>query len=260
MTEKEPYSRRFYEQQQEGSFRSAMRVLPHVFELVSPRSIVDVGCGVGTWLAAARELGVVDVCGVDGDHVDRAMLRIPAERFRPLDLTQPFRLDQTFDLALSLEVGEHLPESSAEGFVECLTRLAPAVLFSAAIPKQLGENHVNEQWQTWWIERFRQFSFVALDCIRRRIWDDCAVEWWYAQNTLLMLRVDYLQSSLRLREEWAKSSGPYAIVHPRAYLDRLAFAEEMSASGLRQWLAAGPAVAAASARRLLRRMTGARLP
>ena len=258
--DRKPYSRQFYEQQQEGSFRSAMRVLPHVFELVSPRSVVDVGCGVGTWLAAARDLGVSDVFGVDGDYVDRSMLRIPAERFRSCDLTKPLRLDRTFDLALSLEVGEHLPESSAEGFVGSLTSLAPVVLFSAAIPKQSGTNHINEQWQGWWVDRFHQAGFVALDCIRRRIWEDLAVEWWYAQNCLLMVREGFLQASPRLREEWARSSGLYSIVHPRAYLDRLAIGERMSPRGLREWFAAGPVVAGATLRRLAGRMTGTKQP
>lgn len=256
MSQEPPYPRRFYEQQQEGSFRSALRLLPHVFDLLSPRSVVDVGCGVGTWLTAAADLGVREVFGIDGDYVDRSLLRIPGECFRPVDLTKPFRLQQTFDLALSLEVGEHLPESSAHGFVESLTRLAPAVLFSAAIPKQSGERHVNEQWQTWWVERFRQFGFVALDCIRPRVWDDPAVEWWYVQNTLLMLREDYVQASPRLHEERARRSGPYAVVHPRAYLDRIAAAERLKPRGLREWIALGPTVAGATTKRLLRRLIG----
>jgi SAM-dependent methyltransferase len=249
------YQRRFYELQQEGSFRSAMRMLPHVLQLLSPRSIVDVGCGVGTWLAAARELGVPDVFGVDGDYVDRDLLKIPPERFLPVDLTAPFRLNQTFDLALSLEVGEHLPEPSANDYVESLTRLAPAVLYSAAIPRQTGENHLNEQWQIWWVERFARFGFVALDCIRRRVWQDSAVEWWYAQNTLLMVREDHLNLSPRLREEWAASSTVYSVVHPRAYLDRLAAMEATRPRGFREWLSAGPALTGATARRLLRRVT-----
>ena len=83
------YTAEFYDQQQEGSFRSARRVLPHLVELTSPRSIVDVGCGVGTWLAAALEMGIADVLGVDGAYVDRQMLRIPGDRFLVVDLTQP---------------------------------------------------------------------------------------------------------------------------------------------------------------------------
>lgn len=247
-----PYSSQFYAQQQEGSLRSARRVLPHLIELVQPQSIVDVGCGVGTWLKAAAELGVRDLAGLDGAHVDRSMLQIPAEQFTAVDLTQPFHVARTFDAALSLEVAEHLPETSAKAFVESLTRLAPVVLFSAAIPKQMGEHHLNEQWQSWWVAHFASAGFIALDCVRRRIWDDRQVEWWYAQNILLMVREGYLNASPILRKEREKN-GPTSVVHPRAYLDRLTAAEQLRPRGPVEWLSMGPGIVATTLRRLLDR-------
>lgn len=246
------YSTTFYEQQQEGSLRSARRVLPHLIELVKPRSIVDVGCGVGTWLKAASELGVRDIAGLDGAYVDRSMLQIPLEQFTATDLSKPFRVPRTFDAAMSLEVAEHLPEASATTFVESLSLLAPVILFSAAIPKQMGEHHVNEQWQRWWGERFARVGYVALDCIRRRIWDDPQVEWWYAQNVLLMVREEYLTASPVLRQERDRN-GPLTVVHPRAYLDRLTAAEQLRPRGPVEWLSMGPSVLAGTLRRLLAR-------
>ena len=244
------YSTTFYEQQQDGSLRSARRVLPHLVEMVHPRSIVDVGCGVGTWLKAASELGVRDVAGLDGAYVDRSMLQIRVEQFTAIDLTQPFRMPRTFDAAISLEVGEHLPEASATTFVESLSLLAPVILFSAAIPKQMGKNHVNEQWQSWWVERFARVGYIALDCIRRRIWDDPHVEWWYAQNILLMVREDYLAASPVLRHERDRNA-PLTVVHPRAYLDRLTAAEQLRPRGPIEWLSMGPSVLTGTLRRLL---------
>ena len=247
------YSPAFYEQQIDGSIRSARRVLPHVIDIVSPKSIVDVGCGVGTWLAAARELGIEDVLGVDGAYVDRRMLRIPQECFHVADLTQPLSIGRTFDVALCLEVGEHLPMHAADQLVSSLTRLAPAVLYSAAIPRQGGENHINEQWQTWWVERFRCHGYFAVDCIRPRIWNDNQVEWWYVQNTLLMVNEDTLRASPALTAELQRSTGMYALVHPRAYLNRLEAADTLRPRGLREWAAAGPSLAAATLRRLISR-------
>ena len=247
------YSSDFYAQQQEGSLRSARRVLPHLVELVGPRSIVDVGCGVGTWLAAARELGITDIAGIDGGYVDRRMLQIPEDRFFAHDLSRPFRLERTFDAALCLEVAEHLPESAAEPLVESIARLAPVVLFSAAIPRQGGEHHVNEQWQPWWAERFSRFGFVALDSIRQRVWHDRAVDWWYAQNMLLFVREDHLTGHPALATERARSTGMLSVVHPEGYLNSLAGADRLRPRGLREWVAAGPAIAAASLRRLLTR-------
>ena len=249
----DPYGPEFFRRIQEGSLQSARRVLPHLFELVAPRSIVDVGCGVGTWLKAAGELGIRDLAGLDGAYVDRSMLQIPADQFTATDLTQPFHLRRTFDAALSLEVAEHLPEASAASFVESLTRLAPVVLFSAAIPKQMGEHHVNEQWQSWWIERFSRLGFTAVDCIRPRIWDDPQVEWWYAQNTFVMVRHDHLPTLPALQRARGISAGPQNVVHPRAYLDRLVAAEQRCPRGPIEWVALGPEVVSSTLRRWLTR-------
>lgn len=251
MTASHLYSAGFYSQQKDGSLRSARRVLPHLIDLVSPRSLVDVGCGLGTWLAAARELGIDDVLGIDGSYVDTSRLQIPADRFQPVDLATAFTVGRTFDAALCLEVGEHLPERNANQFVESLTRLAPVVLYSAAIPRQCGENHVNEQWQTWWVDRFQKFGYVALDIVRRRIWEDNEVEWWYAQNILLMVRDDQLSRFPLLQQEHRQHPRPSAVVHPAGYLNRLDAADYTRPRGLLEWLAAGPSLTAATLRRLL---------
>src|SRR5262245_44009168 len=134
----QPYTNEYYRALSDGARRSARVVLPLVLEFVRPRSVIDVGCGLGTWLAVFREHGVEDVWGMDGDHVDREWLEIPADRFLAHDLSQPLRLGRSFDLVVSLEVAEHLPPSCADAFVESLTRLGPLLLFSAAAPYQGG--------------------------------------------------------------------------------------------------------------------------
>ena len=62
------------------------------------------------------------------------------------DLSEPITIDRGYDLALCIEVAEHLPLSSEPTLIEELTSAAQAVMFSAAIPGQEGVNHVNEQW------------------------------------------------------------------------------------------------------------------
>ena len=139
------YDRVFYEGHADKARSSAEAIVPVVMELVAPTSVVDLGCGLGTWLATFGRHGVHDYLGVDGEWVERGMLEIAEDRFRTAQLDRPFRLDRRFDLAVSLEVAEHLPEHAASGFVDTLVRLAPCVLFSAAIPHQGGLRHLNEQ-------------------------------------------------------------------------------------------------------------------
>lgn len=211
MANAQHYGEGFYAAQRAGSVRSARSIMPMVIEYLHPSSAVDVGCGVGTWLSVLRESGVSDVCGIDGDHVRRDALLIPEELFVAADLTRGVSLNRTFDLAISVEVAEHLPATHAEGFVKTLVSLAPAVLFSAAIPGQGGAHHVNERWQSHWAELFRAWDYEPLDLFRGRIWNDPNVEAFYAQNLLL-----YVEPGARARIT-ASECPPLDVVHPRLW-------------------------------------------
>ncbi len=213
------YSEAFHEGVREGAQRSARAVVPIVMELIRPTTVVDVGCSNGAWLSVFRENGLTDVTGIDGDYVDRETLQIPREQFIAMDLSTPFRLPRVFDLAISLEVAEHLPSSSAEDFVESLVQLAPAVLFSAAIPFQGGIEHLNEQWQDYWAALFQRHDYVPIDSIRKRIWDSEEIECWYAQNCFLYVDTAILKQSESLRLAFdATNPRQMNVVHPRLFL------------------------------------------
>lgn len=218
----EPHTEVYYKKVQEGSLRSAKEIIPLVIELIRPDSVIDVGCGVGTWLSVFKECGVEDILGVDGDWIDRKMLQIPEERFLPFDLRKPFRIDRKFDLVVSLEVAEHLPSECAESFVDSLASLGQAILFSAAIPFQgrARAHHINEQWPDYWVKYFREKGYVTIDCLRKKIWQNDNVEWWYAQNILMFFRRTYLDSHPLLRKEFENTAtSQISIVHPKKYLE-----------------------------------------
>lgn len=216
-----PYTQQYFASVVDDASRSsAAALVPALVELCSPRSVVDVGCGRGTWLAQVRELGITDVAGIDGDYVDRSALRIPAEQFLGRDLTQPLKLGRTFDLAMCLEVAEHLPPESADTLVSSLAALAPVIAFSAAIPFQRGHGHVNEQWPAYWAQRFRRHGYAAVDCLRQRFWNDPRVAWYYAQNLVLFVARDRVVGLERLRELVPTDDGQevLSLVHPQKYL------------------------------------------
>ncbi len=213
------YTTSFYEEIRRGSTRSAEVIVPLMLGLLPVSSVVDIGCGDGSWLSVFRKLGVQDVLGLDGEYVDRNVLQIPQDRFQAVDLAKPFGLKRVFDLAISLEVVEHLPAESASGFVASLCGLAPAVLFSAAIPFQGGNHHINEQWPDKWAERFKEHKYVPVDFLRKRVWQNETVEWWYAQNTLLFVRPGLLESNIQLKAERERTTpDQLRLVHPRQYL------------------------------------------
>lgn len=215
MTYRKSYSTSFYAGQVEGSTKSADVILPLLLSIILPQSVLDVGCGTGTWLATAAAHGINDVMGVDGDWVEPKNLKIPVDRFSAVDLSTPFNLDRRFDLVISLEVAEHLPEAASRTFVESLSRHGDVILFSAAAPNQGGTTHLNEQWPSYWIERFAGLGFSSFDCIRTQIWEDEDVDPWYAQNIFLFAN----QSGLSRWPELSSAAElhharPLQIVHP----------------------------------------------
>src|SRR6185312_12063432 len=115
-----PYDRQFFKQLSDGSYRSATKIVPILMELFRPRSVIDVGCGIGTWLLAFREMGAMEITGIDGPYVDASDLLIPNEMFLKADLSRPLNLSKRSDLAVCLEVAEHLPAEASAGFVNTL--------------------------------------------------------------------------------------------------------------------------------------------
>ncbi|MEP6815541.1 MAG: hypothetical protein ABI873_08335 [Marmoricola sp.] len=154
--------------------------------------------------------------------VDAAQLRIRRENFQVADLTRPVRLPKRFELAVSLEVAEHLPESAAADFVESLVLASDLVLFSAGVPSQGGCNHLNEQWPEFWIDLFRKHGYSAHDCLRKKIWTNPSVSPWYAQNVFLFARdsrIDArLASALNIKGE---GLGQIRVIHPRLFEDNM---------------------------------------
>jgi 2-polyprenyl-3-methyl-5-hydroxy-6-metoxy-1,4-benzoquinol methylase len=139
------YRPEFFDYIERGSLRSAATVIPIIRSLARVESVLDIGCGRGAWLSEWRRQGVGDVAGADGSYVDQASLAIPVEQFIATDLSQPIDLRRRFDLVQCLEVAEHLPADSADTLVDSLVRHGSVILFSAAVPGQGGEHHVNEQ-------------------------------------------------------------------------------------------------------------------
>lgn len=229
------YGKDFYKDRHQQTVYSANVILSLVLDVLPPvRSAADFGCGVGTWLSTLREKGVSEVQGFDGPWVDQGLLEVPKENFRNVDFNELLSIDRKYDLAISLEVAEHLSGDSARGFVNALTSASDFILFSAAIPRQGGIGHVNEQWPDYWARLFAERGFCVVDVVRRKIWNDKGIPVWYRQNILMFIkesRVPAVAASVPgvLEDQW-----PLSVVHPDLYISktcRLAAASSVRGSG-----------------------------
>ena len=188
------YDDTFFTYIQDGSLQSAAEAVPIVVNSLNPKSVVDVGCGAGAWCSQWMSSGVESVLGIDGDYVDEDRLLIPGDSFLSHDLSEEFSLDRQLDLAVSLEVAEHIPEEKAGTFIRNLTRLSDMVLFSAAVPGQGGEFHVNEQPLEYWRDKFAHLGFCAFDFLRPLLRGNRNVMPWYRYNSILYVKAEAVSS------------------------------------------------------------------
>jgi SAM-dependent methyltransferase len=156
--------------------------LPAIFPNQRPRSLLDVGCGLGTWLKAANEAGIPEVFGVDGIAVPPGKFMVSTSLFRQQNLTEIWNLGRRFEAVLCLEVAEHLDAQFARNLVHSLTLHSDTIIFGAACPGQGGQHHVNCQWPEYWQALFNERGFACADEVRWRIWKDNRIEPWYRQN------------------------------------------------------------------------------
>ena len=184
------YDESFYENQVDTSVESARIYLKFLWQFFQPISVLDVGCGRGTWLKACHELGSKTLFGFDGNWNSHSSMIDPDINFRSIDLNKPFSVQEKVDIAITLEVAEHLEPSTASQFIKCMTDVSDVVLFSAAYTKQGGTNHINEQPHTYWALLFYEHDFVPFDMFRPQFWGNENVCFWYRQNTFLYVRKD----------------------------------------------------------------------
>jgi hypothetical protein len=184
----EVYGEKYYGNQVADSLSSAHIVLTRLWEYLKPTSVLDVGCGRGAWLKACHALGCETLFGLDGDWNSQSVMIDSAIRFRSVDLNKPFSVPIKADLAISLEVAEHLEPSSSSQFVECLAKASDTVLFGAACPGQGGANHLNERRPSYWAGLFRKQGHVVFDLFRPVLWGNDEISVWYRQNAFLYCR------------------------------------------------------------------------
>lgn len=210
------YDDSFYHQHIKGMSQSAEIILKLLYQHYTPEKVIDIGCGQGAWLQIAETLGSKVLCGFDGDWVNRKNLLSQTIKFHPIDFEKGFpEIIEKYDLCISLEVAEHVSERLAAKFVDFLCSASDVVLFSAAIKYQGGVNHINEQWQSYWIDLFQSKGYECIDLFRGNIWHNPLVEWWYRQNVLLFVGPN---NSVLNKDSLRLFVRPiYDIVHPVNY-------------------------------------------
>jgi SAM-dependent methyltransferase len=212
---KDIYSPEFYAGQTTGSRIAAREVLGRLKRVFPFSSVVDIGCGIGSWLAEAKAIGVERTVGVDGAHVPAALRLIPDDEFVEADLESPVSLNETFDVCICVEVAEHLSPSRSTSLVDDLARLSEVIVFSAAIPYQGGDGHINEMWSEFWASLFASKGYLPSTTLRSEIWSLAEIPWWYRQNLLLFYSPQHAD---RFSDGFDSAGTTLTRIHPESYI------------------------------------------
>jgi hypothetical protein len=204
--EENAYTPEWFSHQSQDSIKSAEFVVPVILEKYNPSSVIEFGCGVGAWGSIFLKNGVTKYIGVDGDYINPQQLLFDEALFKTQDLNESSFIEK-LDLCICLETAEHIIQENAMQLVSTLCKSADVIVFSAAIPSQSGTNHVNEQWQSYWANIFKEFGYEPDTQLREELWLEETVSWWYIQNLITYKKVKHSPSIPKTLN----------IIHPRAY-------------------------------------------
>jgi hypothetical protein len=104
-----------------------------------------------------------------------------------------------FDLAISIEVAEHLSEDQGKLLIKRLCETSDTILFSAAIPGQGGIGHINEQWHEYWHDIFNSYGYNCFDILRSKLLTRANIPWWIRQNIFVYQKKELSTSSNELK-------------------------------------------------------------
>lgn len=178
---------RYIHEENVHNLDAAKEIVPELVKLLKPNSVVDFGCGLGTFLYCFKKEGLKQVLGLGGPWVNKELLYkyITPVEFKECNLEEEINLENKFDLVISLEVAEHLSRKYADIFIKNLIAAGEMIVFSASIPYQEGQNHINEQWLDYWEQKFLDHAYEMHDILRPIFWDNRNIFWWYKQNMVL---------------------------------------------------------------------------
>lgn len=130
----------------------ANQVATWIKNTLSPKSVLDVGCGPGTYVYSLLDVGIT-ASGIDIDKRVKSKRHLKQQSI--FDLT-----DEKSDLILCIEVAEHIDKSLEDQLIEKLFSITEnTLIWTAAIPGQGGIKHINCRPKEYWEEKLTRIGF-----------------------------------------------------------------------------------------------------
>lgn len=183
------YNQKFFTNTIKFESASAKAFVSLLIKHFAPKSVVDIGCGAGIYLAEFKAKGIASL-GFDGAPAAIANSAL-GDEIKLHDLCQPLKLNRRFDLCLCLEVAEHLEPICAPTLIDTLTSLSDTIIFTAATPGQGTKSigHINEQPSAYWLKLFTQKKFKLNKKLTAKIKQEmreAKIIWWLTKNLMII--------------------------------------------------------------------------
>lgn len=152
------YGTRYYRRHLDQYREWEIKIGKTIVETFKPSSILDLGCGVGSYLEGALQSGCKDILGIEiaFEKAKEFLVKDITPFIQDGDITIDLKLNRSFDCVMSIEVGEHIEPSGTNGFIDNLTKLSTKyILLTAAPPGQGGTGHINLREKEWWIQEIK---------------------------------------------------------------------------------------------------------
>ena len=185
------YENKYYKKHYDECREWEKKIGSYIVEILKIKSVIDLGCGIGSFLEGAYESGCTEILGIELNL--KIADKYIEEKIKPYiqygDLTVPLKLEKHFDCCISFEVAEHLHEKNSQQFIDNLTEYTSKyIIMTAAPPGQRGTQHFNLQERDYWIKRIEKKEFVyRKDLIEQctKGWVDFEVPWYIFRNLMV---------------------------------------------------------------------------
>ena len=181
------YDDKFFDKNLEWNTPIAAKLAGVLLDCFHPRSVVDLGCGNAEFLNEFQKKGII-VQGYEGSRSAIGKASIDKQHIKLFDLRNKIEEKEKYDLALCLEVAEHIENKFSQRLVENLTSLSDKVVFTAATPGQGGHFHINEQPREFWVNIFKQRNYGYDAQTTEKVKNDmkkAGVLSWYCDNLMV---------------------------------------------------------------------------
>jgi cyclopropane fatty-acyl-phospholipid synthase-like methyltransferase len=186
------YNDEFFEWHLKYARNYSIVTMDWLLEFMPFDSVVDFGCGIGSYLESAHNKSVSKIKGYDigGDFAKKYTPECVQEYIEYLDCTAPMQTDK-YDCVISFETAEHIEPSGTDQFSSNLVNAVDEngyLFFTGAPEGQDGCGHINCRSKYFWMKKFMSLglewdSFTTLVVSKK--WNELGAPNYISENLLV---------------------------------------------------------------------------